>query len=851
MATFDRRGALYLGRLYDLAKDAPRKEPCLYDTRDLTTHAVCVGMTGSGKTGLGIALLEEAALAGIPSLIVDPKGDLGDLLLTFPDLRPESFRPWVDETEAARQGLSIDDYAAEIARSWKQGLKAWGQDGDRIARLQASADAAIYTPGSSAGLPLSVLRSFGAPPPQIRDDAEALRERITATVSGILALLGIEGDPLRSREHILLSTLLESAWRQGRDLDLASLVRQIQSPPFDRIGVVDLESFFPAKGRGDLAMTMNGLLASPGFAGWREGEPLDIARLLFTPDGRPRMSILSIAHLPESERMFFVTILLNEVVAWTRAQPGTSNLRAVLYMDEFFGYVPPTANPPSKRPLLTLMKQARAFGLGVVLATQNPVDLDYKGLSNTGTWFLGRLQTERDKARVLEGLEGASAAAGGRFDRARIEGTLARLKSRVFLMNNVRQDEPVLFQTRFTLSYLRGPLTRTQIKILMGPRKAAIGARPAAESAAPPASAMVSPGGSMAAGRVKAAAARIAAAAARVASASVPGPPAAASDAPEGERTLLPSDVPEFFLPLRGQPSPGRSLLYRPALLGTARVHFASSRERIDQWEMVALLAPLRADAGEEPWDKAETVADAEPDLEKNPDPAGRFAPLPAAATRARSYEVWSRSLSDALYRTRVLTILACRGLDQSSSPGESEAAFRSRLAEPARRRRDEEIEAVRGRHASRIASLRESIRAAGERTEHERSAYQQQTLQTAISMGAAVLGALFGRKLGSTGNIGRGTTAARGLGRTLREPEDAGRAEDKVETLTQQLASLEAEIQAETANLQASGDPAAELALEKMNIRPKKSDITVSRVVLVWTPWRLAADGTAEPAFG
>src|SRR3990172_8052895 len=173
--------------------------------------------------------------------------------------------------------------------------------------------------------------------------------------------------------------------------------------PFGKIGVVDLESFYPAAERTKLSMRLNNLLASPTFASWLEGEPLDVAEMLYTPAGKPRLAIVSIAHLDDAQRMFLVTILLNEGLAWIRTQPGTSSLRAILYMDEVFGFFPPSANPPSKTPMLTLLKQARAYGLGVVLATQNPVDLDYKGLGNAGTWFLGRLQTERDKLRVLYG----------------------------------------------------------------------------------------------------------------------------------------------------------------------------------------------------------------------------------------------------------------------------------------------------------------------------------------------------------------------------------------------------------------------------------------------------------------
>jgi len=444
----EKLGQFYLGRHYDLEQREVGSEPVLYDSKQLTTHAVCMGMTGSGKTGLCLSLLEEAAIDGIPVIAIDPKGDLGNLLLSFPELRGEDFAPWVDLDEATRKGFSREQYADQTAKTWQEGLSAWGQDGARIKRFRDSADLAIYTPGSNAGLSVTVLRSFTAPPPALIDQSEAYRERVASSISGLLALLGVEADPISSREHILLANVLHYAWRAGQDLDMASLIHAVQSPPFEKVGVIDLETFFPAKERFALAMKLNNLIASPGFAGWMEGESLDVGSLLYTRDGKPRLSILSIAHLADAERMFFVTILLNEVLAWIRTQPGTSSLRAVLYMDEIFGYFPPTAKPPSKIPMLTLLKQARAFGLGIVLATQNPVDLDYKGLSNTGTWFLGRLQTKRDKERVLEGLEGASSAAGQSFDRSKMDQILSSLGNRVFLMNNVHEDEPVVFQTR-------------------------------------------------------------------------------------------------------------------------------------------------------------------------------------------------------------------------------------------------------------------------------------------------------------------------------------------------------------------------------------------------------------------
>jgi hypothetical protein len=548
---FERLGVFYLGRAYDLAHRQPRNELVLYDSKDLVTHAVCVGMTGSGKTGLCIALLEEAAIDGIPALIIDPKGDLANLLLSFPDLSPADFTPWVNLDDARRKGIPEAEYPARQAAMWKEGLAGWQQDGERIRRLRAAADFTIYTPGSTAGVPVSVLKSFAAPGASILEDRELLRERVNATVTALLALIGIDADPIQSREHILLSTLLDRGWREGHSLDLTVLIQQIQEPPVERVGVLEIESFYPAKERFKLAMALNNLLASPGFEAWMEGEALEVDKLLYTSEGKPRVSIFSIAHLNDAERMFFVSLLLNQTLSWMRAQPGTTSLRAILYMDEIFGYFPPIANPPSKTPLLTLLKQARAFGLGVVLATQNPVDLDYKGLSNAGTWFIGRLQTDRDKERVLDGLEGAATGTGGKFDRQAMEQLLAALGNRVFLMNNVHDDAPQIFETRWCMSYLRGPITRAQIKTLMDPRKAALPPKP------PPPAAVTSP-------------------------AATPARQAAAAASPAIEEMAA------------------------QELAALAQVRFTDSRRRIDFTRDVAVRAPV--DRGVVRWNEAAEV---------------------------------------------------------------------------------------------------------------------------------------------------------------------------------------------------------------------------------------------------
>jgi len=813
MQDFEKLGVFYLGRGYDIAARKSRPELLLYDAKDLTTHAVCVGMTGSGKTGLCLALLEEAAIDGIPAIVIDPKGDLSNLLLTFPELRPEDFRPWVDSAEATRRATTVEQLAEQTAKEWREGLAEWGQQPDRIAKFRDAAEAAIYTPGSAAGLPLTVLRSFGAPAPEIRKDGDALRERTSAAVSGLLALLGIDADPLRSREHILLSNLVDRAWREGRELDLAGLIRDIQSPPFDKIGVMDLESIFPAKERFGLSMSLNNLLASPGFSAWMEGDPLDIQRLLYTPAGKPRLSILSIAHLSEAERMFFVTILLNEVVAWMRSQQGTSSLRALLYMDEVFGYFPPSANPPAKTPMLTLLKQARAFGLGVVLATQNPVDLDYKGLSNAGTWFIGRLQTERDKARVLDGLEGASAAAGAAFDRQKLGNIISGLGNRVFLMNNVHDDEPVAFQTRWALSFLRGPLSREQIQTLMAPRKEK--AKPQA-----PAGAGSDSGGPSAVSGVA--------------------ETGAAGTAPQGAadsttRPALPPEIPECFLPLPPALGPSQRVSYKPALLGTARVHFVQAKSNVDDWQTLTFLAELSESQADEVWEKAQRLNEA-PALEKAPAASGVFAPAPGPLLRPKKFAALPNSLKDYVYRTATLAIWKSAASKDISRPGESEQQFRVRLSQAFREQRDQQIEKLKSQYAPKLAALEEKIRRAGQKVEKEQAQASQQTVQATLSAGSSILGMLFGRKLASAANVNRAATAMRAAGRASREKQDVTLANENLRQLQQQRDELDAKFRAETEAFEDSISP-DRLALEQLSIKPRKADISVLQVSLAWVP--------------
>ena len=815
MNAYEKLGAFYLGKYFDMAAQKLKDDLVLYDSKDLNTHAVIIGMTGSGKTGLGISLLEEALIDNIPVIAIDPKGDLPNLLLSFPQLQPGDFRPWINEQDALNAGLTPDQFAGKQAGLWRKGLASWDQDPERIDRLKASAEFAVYTPGSNAGQPVSVLRNFAPPTTDIMAEKDLLRDRIQSTVTALLALLGIEADPITSREHILLSNIIESSWAEGKALDLAGMIRAIQSPPFERIGIMDLEAFYPPKDRFQLAMRLNNLLAAPGFEAWLEGEPLNINRMLYTDQGKPRASIFSISHLSDAERMFFVAVLLNEILAWMRTQSGTTSLRAILYMDEIYGYFPPVKNPPSKTPLLTLLKQARAFGLGVVLSTQNPVDLDYKGLSNTGTWFIGRLQTDRDKARVLEGLEGAAAGTG--FDRGRMEEILAGLGQRIFLLNNVHENAPVTFQTRWTLSYLRGPMTREQIKVLTADRKAA----PAPEAVAAPAKAP-------------------AVSAALAAPAKAAAPPAT----PVSKPPVIPPGIKSFYLPASGA---GQGLEYFPALAGWIDVHYSSTKDKVSVSETVALAAMFEKGPVVMDWDAAEELNLDPADLESEPLMGPSFAELPAAAKNAKAYAKWNQDLMRWVRQNRPLRVYRCARFNLSSSPRETKADFMARLAQAAREGRDLEVEKLRRKYSSKFDTLNNRLLRAEQAVMREKEQSQSSKIQSAISFGTAILGAFMGRKAVSVSSAGRFGTAMRSASRIRKESMDVNRAQETLEATKLQLEELDQRLQEDIEGIEADLVPDEE-SIEEVLVKPKSSDMTLEFFGLVWMPYRRDARGQLSP---
>ena len=786
-----------LGFELDATTGKPGSEPLTVESGDLTTHGVIVGMTGSGKTGLGIVLLEEALQSGVPALILDPKGDMGNLLLTFPELAAADFRPWVNEDDARSAGLSADEYAAKVAADWKAGLEAQGLGPDRIRALRDAADFAVYTPGSQAGLPVNVVGSLQAPQLSWDTEAETLRDEIEGTVTSLLGLVGIEADPLASREFVLLSNLVEAAWRAGRSLDLGSLIGQVQTPPLRKLGVFELDAFFPPKDRTALAMKLNALVASPSFAAWGEGQPLDPGTLLRTAEGKPRAAVVYLAHLSEQERQFVVTLVLSKLVTWMRGQPGTSDLRTLVYMDEVFGFVPPTAAPPAKKPILTILKQGRAFGVGMVLATQNPVDLDYKAMSNAGTWLVGRLQTERDKARVLEGLR---SAAGG-ADVAALDKAIGGLEKRQFLLVSAKSSEPAIFQTRWAMSYLRGPLTRDQVAELMKgvPRPEAA---PAAAAPPPP-----------------------------------PAEPVAADASPVAPAVAEGVDV-AFLDPAapwsgRVGAAPGGTRL-RAFLAARVNVRFDDASAGVDeQQEYEALYGPL--DDGLD-LDAEHAVDYDDRDLGAAA-PAGAAYVLPdAAIDKAAFFREAERDIEQRLVDLRALELLRNPELKLVSRPGETPEQFAERCDRAAQEAEDAEAAKIRDKLEAKQDRLEKALELAQRRVEELDTDMRSRQTTELVAGAGEVLGALLGGRRSTRSIAGALGRAASKRGTSAGTAERRKTAQAKVEHARDALTEMELEIAEEVQRIDAEWSEKAS-ATEPVSIRPEATDVRVAKLVLVWVP--------------
>ncbi len=759
-----------------------------YDAGDLTTHGVIVGMTGSGKTGLGIIFIEEALRSGIPVLILDPKGDMTNLLLTFPDLAPSDFEPWIDETHARRNDLSVAESAVQTAQLWKSGLESWGLDGDDIADLRAAADFTVYTPGSRAGVPLNILGSLAAPRVDWSDDAEAARDEIEGLVSGLLALVDIEAGPLSSREHILVSNLVERAWRDGEDLSLERLIGMIHRPPMRKLGVFEVDSFFPEKDRLQLAMRLNALVASPSFSDWRSGPPLDVERLLWSEAGKPQASIVYLAHLSDEERQFVVTMVLGKMITWMRSQPGSGDLRALIYMDEVFGFVPPTAAPPAKKPILTILKQARAFGIGMILSTQNPVDLDYKAMSNAGTWCIGRLQTERDKARILEALQSAS----GDVDVAELDALISGLGKRTFLLHNTREREPSVFTTRWAMSYLRGPLTRSELTALTegDPRRV--------ESAPSPTE-------------------------------SVPSSDDASLVAPK-----VASGVPVGFLdpgaPWADAIGASKSS-HRYALGLAARVHLTfddryAAIDHDEEWE--AIYFPIGD--GFDP-SAAHSVDHDERDFLSEPPAQATFVIPDVPIDTKQWFSGISNDIRTHLYRNRAVQVFKNPSLKVYGRVEEAAAEFQARCSRLADGKADAAVAALTKKYATRIDRARDQLDRALEKVEDARLDVDTRKQEELMSGAGTVLGVLLGRK--NTRSLSTATSKRSMTRKAERKLESAQR---KVGDEVEDIDELERGMAQEVAEIAEEwAEKAADI--ETIEIGLEKTDISVDSLSLVWVP--------------
>ena len=773
--SYEKLGLFYMGRDIDEKSMETTEALTLLKNKNFTTHAAIIGMTGSGKTGLGIGLIEEAAMDNIPSIVIDPKGDMGDLCLADPTFSPESFAPWVKD-EAVAKGEEPLAYAKKISQEWKSGIESWGQDTQRVERF-ASVPKTIYTPGSSAGVSINILASLEAPPSEVMDESDTLASFLKSTVSSLLSLIGIEADPINSKEYIILAQIILDGWRSGRDISIEELIGSIINPPFTKVGVLPLDSYYPQADRFKFATKFNAVIASPSFSSWLEGESLDIQRLLYDEDGKAKIAIFSIAHLSDNERMFFVTLLLNKYIAWMRRQSGTTSLKSILYMDEIYGFFPPTKNPPSKEPMLLLLKQARAFGIGVVLSTQNPVDLDYKGLSNIGTWFIGRLQTSQDIDRIIDGLDGK---VGSNFDRGEIKKVLSSMPKRTFLLKSAHLDDIRLFATRWVMSYLKGPLKKGDISTLMMQQKSLM---------------------------------------------TTDTPLEISTDDGEYESyNALDNSIAQYY-----EIDPTGTNRYRASIVANVEVSFFNQSRGIDEKEIETLELILDSSYRDIDWGLAEVVESDFMRLSTQKPNEAKLKKLPQFIYKDKRLRDSSKALSDWLYHERRLELFRNKLPKLESKPYETLGDFKVRLQDILNEKKDIEIDKLKERYSRKEQTLQDRLNRALERVEKEQSDVSSKTTDTMISAGMAVLGALFGSR--STAKIG--TTLSKGS-RILKEKGDVDRANQRVQEVQEKLDDLLDELDEKIDRLDEKYDIDS-CNIENFTIKPRRGDIQIDEIAIVW----------------
>ena len=815
-------GDFFLGKTYDLEAGKMVDELVYYDPDDLTTHGVITGMTGSGKTGLGVIMLEEAALQGIPAIIVDPKGDLTNLLLHFPDLLPEDFKPWIDRDAARREGKTVEEAAEGAAKLWKNGLASYGIQKPQLEALRDAAEYAVYTPGSDAGLPVSILASFTAPAIPWEGNKEILRDKISSTVTAVLGLIGIKDiDPVRTKEHILLSNIFEHAWKHGQDLDMATLITHVQSPPFDKLGVFSLDQFYPQDDRFELAMLLNNFLAAPAFHTWLEGAPLDIGPILFTPDGKPRHSVFYLAHLSDQERMFFVTLLYTAIETWMRTQKGSGSLRAMVYFDEVAGYLPPVSNPPSKSIILRMLKQARAFGVGLILATQNPVDLDYKALSNAGTWMVGKLQTDQDKARLLDGLEGASPGINrGDFDRM-----ISMIDKRVFLLHNVHEEKPQVFHTRWAMNYLPGPLTRTQIPSLND---------------------LVNAKSHGAGGQqIKADASSEAEGKSQLGQTVVPVLQGSVSvqyfPVNIGPETALRAANKSLPVEIR-QPQ----LVYQPVLAGQARVAFLDRKHNISHEALYAVRMDEYRKKGFVRWEDFIIDPINMGLLRQAPQPGASFESLDQLGIESGGViSDLQKNFEDWIYRTQTMTLRINEALGVVAGPEVSDQEFREMCEDAVEEKKGLEIEDIKTKYEKKLDSLEDKLKREMLELEEDKQELSHRRMEEAGKGLENIIGLFAGRRR----SISTSLTKRR---MTSKAKADVEESEQEIAEIEQDMKEMEKELADELEEVAERWEDAISAVIEEP-VSPYKKNIFIEMFGILWLPhYAFDQDGTwvIVPAF-
>lgn len=748
----------------------------------LRTHGVIVGMTGSGKTGLGLVLLEELLEARVPVIAIDPKGDLGNLGLLFPEFKPDDFAPWVGK-----------DDPEKVAQKWQTGLLRGKITGAQVRALKDGIDLAVYTPGSTAGLPIDLLGLLSAP----KDMSQDLTDAVEAAVSGLMGLAGKKTDPVRDPAHVVLSRILHDAWKAGESIDLSTLVLRLVDPPFAKVGVFPLDRFFPPDDRMDLAMAFNAILSAPSFGAWRTGVHLDPARLLDADGDRTPVSVFALAHLEEAERQFFVSLLLSRLLSWSRAQPGTDGLRALVFLDEASGYIPPHPyNPPSKAPLLTLMKQARAVGLGVVLSTQNPVDLDYKALSNAGTWCIGRLTTKQDRDRLLKGIDARD-----------LDSAVAKLEKRQFVLHEIGRGAPQVFGSRHAMAYLRGPLTQSEfgaLNELWGKDVAAAAqTSPAGPSAAP------SPQGGQ--------------------DDLLPAPPVLEGTPARylDPRVVFSARFEGAFDRFAEPASDGHPLTYRPALRAEVDLRFDETKGGFVLDETLhRVWFPLGKDGlSEAPLAVALEEADL---LDAAPDNA-RFALLPEWLDTAREVKSVARRLKDDIYRSESRGQFINPELKLYAHAEESEEEFRARCEKAVEDLIDEAAAKLKESFEKKADRLEDRLEKKRAQHAELKGVARSRQLEEVVNLGATVLSFFGGRSRRLTSAMTKRRQSSQAAARV-------DRLEGEIEGLEDDAIALEQELEVKLATIEEDNRAALD-ATEAREVRLEKSDVGAPRLEILWVP--------------